>query len=113
MVLLPDPDTPITTSAHSVARAVSRTEILRQRRFVQQPDGLAFGLRAVRRQVLAVEYAGQDRPLSRAACLEQHFAAGGERRQCQRYPRHERLDIRLWDFDHPTRGFFHGRISWK
>ena len=66
IVLLPEPDTPITISAHGILPASSFTKILRQRRLVHQPDGLAGGMRAVRRQVLACEHARQDRALFRA-----------------------------------------------
>src|SRR5437868_3519933 len=50
-VLLPEPDTPITTSAQGIA--ASATKLLRKRGLIHQPDGLALGSRAVRRQVLA------------------------------------------------------------
>ena len=48
--------------------------------------------------------ARQDRALFGARNLEQHFAAGGERRQRQGDPRDERLDIRLGHADDPARG---------
>ena len=46
MVLLPEPETPITTSAQGV---LLPTKILRQRRAIDQPDRLAGGSRAIRR----------------------------------------------------------------
>src|ERR1700680_3282685 len=102
MVLLPEPDTPITTSAHGVRLMSLSTKILRKRSLIHEPDRLSHGMRAVRRQVLAREHARQDRALVRAGDLEQHFAAGVERRQGQRDPRYERLDIGLRHADHPA-----------
>src|ERR1700682_2630065 len=77
MVLLPEPDTPITTSAQGILPVSSPTKILRQRRLIDQPDGRAGGARAVRREILPLEHARQDRALVGARGLEQHFAAGG------------------------------------
>src|ERR1700753_2907798 len=59
MVLLPDPETPIMISAHGVLPA-SATNILRQRRLVQQPDGFALRPRAICREILAGKHACQD-----------------------------------------------------
>src|SRR5471030_609765 len=95
MVLLPEPDTPITISAQSISADSSSTKSLRQRRLVDQPNRLAERAYAARGQVLAFKHAGQDRALVRARHLEQHFATGSERRKCQGHPGHERLDMRL------------------
>src|ERR1700730_9246202 len=102
MVLLPEPDTPITTSAHGVRLMSLSTKILRKRSLIHEPDRLAQGMRAVRRQVLAREHARQDRALVRAGDLEQHFAAGVERRQGQRVPLHELLDLGMGDTAPPA-----------
>src|SRR6266851_3332638 len=100
MVLLPEPDTPITTSAQGLSPVSSLTEILRQRSLIRQPNRLAGGSHTVGGQVLAVQHARQDRTLIGARHLEQHLAAGVERRQGQRHPRHEWLDMCLGDADH-------------
>src|SRR4051812_30439240 len=100
MVLLPEPETPITTSAQGPV--ASATKILRQRRVIDQKDYLAAGPRAVGRQVLACEQPRQDRALVWSRDLKQHFTAGGQRWQRQRDARHEGLDIRLGDADHPA-----------
>src|SRR6476469_2257806 len=113
MVLLPEPDTPITTSAHGVRLMSLSTKILRKRSLVHEPDRLAHGMRAVRRQVLAREHARQDRALVRAGDLEQHFAAGVERRQGQPDPPHEWLDMRMCNADHPALGLAQGCITGK
>src|SRR3981189_569966 len=81
MVVLPEPDTPITTRAHGILPVSAATKILRQRSLIHQPNGLAGGTRAAGRQVLAIQHARQDRALLRSHDREQHFAAGGERRQ--------------------------------
>src|SRR3974390_470679 len=104
MVLLPEPDTPITMSAQGILSVLSSTKILRKRRPVREPDSLADGARLVRGQVLAIEQARQDRALLEARHLEQHFPAGAERREGQRDPRHERFDMRLGHADHPALG---------
>src|ERR1700743_614178 len=52
MVLLPDPETPIMTSAHGALTA-SGTKILRHCCLVQQPDGFSLRPRAVGREILA------------------------------------------------------------
>src|SRR5258707_10377045 len=98
MVLLPEPETPITTSAQGV---LLPTKILRNRGPVHQPDRLAGGSRAVGGQVLGCEEARQDRTLVRACNLEQHFAAGGEGGQREGNPRDERLYIPFWPTDDP------------
>src|SRR5215211_6461211 len=100
MVLLPEPETPITTTAQAVLLS---TKILRKRFPVDQPGRLAGGLRAVGGQVLACEQARQDRPLVPARNLEQHFVAGGEGGQRESNPRNERHDIRPWHADDPAR----------
>src|SRR6185312_3473763 len=112
MVLLPEPDTPISTSAQSTL-ALSGTKVLRKGGLIDQPDGFALGARAARGQVFAVKYAGQDRALAGSARFEQHLAAGAERRQSQCDPRYERLDMGLWHVDHPARSLLSGRIARK
>src|SRR5581483_8020246 len=73
IVLLPDPDTPITINAQG---ALARpTNPLRKRGPVDQPDGLTKRARAQRRQILAIEKARQDRLLVMPRYLEQHLAA--------------------------------------
>src|SRR5258708_26775823 len=104
MVLLPEPDTPITASAHGVSPASSATKVLRQRGVIYEPDRFADGVRAVRGQVRAIKHARQDRALVRAGDLKQHFAAGAERRQGQRHPGDKWLDMRLRDPPHPALG---------
>src|SRR5258708_5236599 len=113
MVLLPEPDTPITTSAHGMSLVSSLTKILRKRSLVHKPDGLARGMHAVRRQVLARQHPRQDRTFVRTRNLEQHFAAGAEHRHGQRYPRDKWLDMRLGDAHHPVVGLFEGWIIRK
>src|SRR5882672_3598790 len=113
MVLLPEPDTPITTSAQGIRLMLLSTKILRKRCLVDKPDRLAHRLRAVRRQVLALQHPRQDRALVRAGDLEQHFTAGVERRQGQRDPRHEWCDMRRRHADHPTLGLLEGWIAGK
>src|SRR5450755_3365077 len=113
MVLLPEPDTPITTSAQGFSLASSLTEILRQRSLIRQPDRLAGGSRTIGGQVLAIQYARQDRTLIGAGHLEQHLAAGAERRQGQRHPWHERLDMGPGHADHPAFDLLDGRIIRK
>src|ERR1700721_1902708 len=51
MVLLPEPETPITINAHGVCGLSPLTKILRKRRLVDEPDGLARRSRAARGQV--------------------------------------------------------------
>src|SRR5260370_19849588 len=63
MVLLPEPDTPITTSAQGFSLVSSLTEILRQRSLVRQPNRLAGGSRTIGGQVLAIQHTRQDRTL--------------------------------------------------
>src|SRR6266446_8243708 len=75
MVLLPEPDTPITTSAHGVRPMSLSTKILRKRCRIHEPNRLAHGMRTVRGQVLAIKHARQDRALVRAGDQEQHFPA--------------------------------------
>src|SRR5437763_13492467 len=102
IVLLPEPDTPISTSAHGIRFSLSVTKVLRQSSFVDQPDGVAAtGMRPVRGEILACEHARQDRPLFRTRHLEQHFPAGAQRGQGQRDPWHEWFDMRLWYANHP------------
>src|ERR1700681_4014387 len=113
MVLLPEPDTPITTSAHGISPVLLPTKILRKRSRIHEPDRLADGTGAVRRQVLVPKHTGPDRALVRASDLEQHFAAGAQRRQGQRHPRHERRDMRLRHANHPALGLFEGWIIRK
>src|ERR1700692_2222787 len=86
-VVLPEPDTPITTSAQGILPVSSVTEILRQRRLIHQPDARARGARAVRRQILPLEHARQDRTLVGARGFEQHFVTGTEHGQGQGHPR--------------------------
>src|SRR3977135_1211108 len=102
MVVLPEPDTPITTSAQGISLTLSLTKILRKGRLVGKPDGLAKGMRAVGGQGLARQHARQDRALVCACDLEQHFARRGKCRQGERDPWHERLDVGLWGAHHPT-----------
>src|SRR5262245_10345126 len=92
IVLLPEPDTPIKTSAQGI---VSATKVLRKRRTVGEPDGLADRACAIGRKVLVCEQPRQDRALCWACDLEQHFAAGRQCRQSKCDSRHERLDIGL------------------
>src|SRR6267378_212351 len=113
MVLLPEPDTPITIKAHGAALISSLTKILRKRGPIHQPDRLAYRMRAARGQVLAIQHARQNRAFFRARNLEQHFAAAVERRQGQRYPRYKRLDIRLGNADHPAFGLLDGWVIRK
>src|ERR1700709_1694388 len=80
IVLLPEPDTPITISAQGFLPTSSLTKILRQRGLIPQPSRFAKGTSAVRRQVLAIEHARQDSSLVGTRHLEQHFTAGGKRR---------------------------------
>src|SRR5260370_42321368 len=108
MVLLPDPDTPITISTQGILSESSPTKILRQRRLIHEPDRLVHGVRTAGRQVLAIEHARQDRALVRARDFEQHFAAGVERRPRQRPPRPERLDARPGGAPHPPLGALGG-----
>src|SRR6185312_15824201 len=110
MVLLPEPETPITTSAQGVSLP---TKILRNRGAVHQPDRLAGGSRAVGGQVFGCEEARQDRTLFRARNLEQHFTAGGKGGQREGNSRDERLDIRAWHADHPARGLVECAIAGK
>src|SRR6478752_10619179 len=100
MVLLPEPDTPITTSAQGV---LLPTKILRNCGLVDQPDRLAGGSRATCGQVLGCEQARQDRTLFHACNLEQHFTAGGKGGQREGNAGDERRDIRLWHADDPAR----------
>src|SRR5207244_1700078 len=102
--LLPEPDTPITMSAHGISSGWSATKILRKCGPIHQPDGLADRARAPRWQVLATEHARQDLALLRSGNFEQHLAAGRQHRQGQRYPRHERRDMRLRHADGPALG---------
>src|SRR6195952_1963067 len=101
MVLLPEPETPITTSAQGVSLA---TKALRKRGLIDQPDRLADRADTARRQVLACEHARQDRALAGARDLKQHFAAGGERGQSEADARDERLDIGARHADAPAHG---------
>src|ERR1700742_3710776 len=102
IVLLLEPDTPISTSAQGV---VSATKILRERGTVGEPDGLPGRAGAIGGQVLVCEQARQDRSLARSCDLEKHFAAGTQRRQGERDPRHERLDIGFGYADDPAFAF--------
>src|SRR3954471_2306719 len=86
-VLLPEPDTPITINAQGASTPVTNSP--RKRGLVDQPDGLAIRARAYGRQSLAIEQARQDRLLVVPRYLEQHFAAGRQRGQGERDPRHE------------------------
>src|SRR4051812_29376682 len=108
MVLLPEPDTPMTISAHGGSRTLSATKILRQGGAVGEPYGLALRIRTARRQIITRQHARQYRPLGWTADLKQHFPAGGEGRKRQGHPRHERFDIRLRHTDHPTVDFLGG-----
>src|SRR5437899_1058541 len=110
MVLLPEPETPITTSAQG---NLLPTKILRNRGAVHQPDRLAGGSRAVGGQVLGCEQARQDRALFRACNLEQHFAAGAEGGQREGDPRDEWLDIRPGYTDDPARRFVERGVAGK
>src|SRR5258705_11605718 len=102
MVLLPEPETPITTSAQGV---LLPTKILRNRGPVHQPDRLAGGSRAVGGQGLGCEEARQDRTLVRACNLEQHFAAGVECGLPDGNPLDQRLDIRVVNTDYTLQCF--------
>src|SRR5438132_10967098 len=108
MVLLPEPETPITTSAHGFSG--SPTKVLRQRSLLHQPDGFADGLRATSRQVLACKGARQDCAFPGAGDLEQHFATGSQCMQGQRDAWHERLDVRLGDANHPAMDLVERRV---
>src|SRR5437879_10261811 len=110
IVLLPEPETPITTSAKGVSLP---TKILRKRRLVDQPDRLAGAACAAGRQVLACEQARQDRALAGARDLEQHFAARGERGRGEGNAGYERLDIGARHADDPARGLLKRGISGK
>src|SRR5204862_7172374 len=110
MVLLPEPETPITTS---VQGNLLPTKILRDRGSVHQPDRLAGGSRAVGGQVLGREQARQDRALVCACNLEQHFTAGGKGGQREGNPWDEGLDIGPGDADNPARGLVECAIAGK
>src|SRR4051794_27210814 len=114
MVLLPEPDTPITISAQGSSPGLSGTKILRPGCFVDKPYRLACaGMRPVRWQVLACEHARQDRALFSTRYLEQHFPATAECRQGQRHARDKRLDMRLRHADHPALGLAYRRKAGK
>src|SRR5580698_3552994 len=93
MVLLPDPDTPITISAQGAMLGTLLTKILRHCGLVQTPDRLALRASAGGGQVFAIEYTREDRAFASPAGLEHHLVAGSERRKRQRHPRHERFDM--------------------
>ena len=102
-VLLPEPDTPITINAQgaSTARHEFPPEARPGRPARRSRHSSARGTAG---RVLAIEQARQDRLLVVPRYLEQHFAAGRQRGQGQRDPRHEGGDIGLGDADHPARG---------
>src|SRR5690348_6632685 len=94
IVLLPEPDAPITTSTLTSREAVPASiSDLRRGGADHKPDKITVRISAVRRQILAGNiFAGKD-PLENRALVcavnqEQHFMGRGERRKSQRHARH-------------------------
>src|SRR5947209_11557919 len=103
IVLLPQPDTPITTATEGSAVGGSACMgAPRVRRTIDEPHQLTRRSCPARRQVLAREHARQDVALVFALDEEQHLAAGRERGKRQRDAWDERLQAGVIDAHCPT-----------
>src|SRR4051794_38925057 len=103
MVVLPQPDTPITTMTDGSPDAASDgMALLRRRGAVVEPHHIALGARAGCRKILPGEYPREDVALICAAHEEQHLSCGCERGKGERHARHERMQAGLIDAHDPA-----------
>src|SRR5271169_5262749 len=110
MVLLPEPETPITTMmVVSLVALPASMSLLRRGGADDEPDQVALAIGASRRQILAAKHAAQDRALFRAVDEEQHFTARRQRRKCQRDARRERFHAGFGDAERPALRLIEGR----
>src|SRR6516164_2062115 len=110
MVLLPQPDTPITTMTEvSAASGSGGIEALGCGGTIDEPGELAIRPHAACGQVVALEHALKDLALLFALHKEQHFPGGCECGKGQCDARHERLKACPIDADHPALLFEQGR----
>ena len=110
MVLLPEPDTPITISAQGDLRDSSVTGFPSYRAPIHQQNCFFDGSRAIYRQVLACQEPRQDRVFLLARDLEKHLAAGSEHGNGKGDPWHKGLDGSLCDADGPAPDFLESGI---
>ena len=112
MVLLPEPETPITIKAQGHLSGLS-FKLPTARCAIHQKNGFADGARPVCRQAFVVRKLVEYRTFFLTRDLEQHLVARGKRRQSERYPRHEGLNMGLRYTCYPALGLGERRIIRK
>src|SRR5262249_60324158 len=101
IVVLPLPETPITTRTEG-NRGSAATTLLRRRGAVDEPDQRAIRPGARGGQIFACKHAGKNFALFGPAHNEQHLARRGERGEGQGHWRAILLQVRFFVAARPT-----------
>src|ERR1700730_4553466 len=112
IVLLPEPDTPMTTRTLMSFEVVSEfISSLRRGSLDHKPDKIAVRIGTMRRQIFAGKHTFENRAFIGAVDQEQHFTRRSQRRESQRHTRHEWLHSRFRNAENPAVFFFkRGRV---
>src|SRR5437868_8333753 len=103
IVLLPEPDTPMTTSTlGSLEVAAEFISFLRRGGLDREPDEFAVRISTMRRQIFAGKHTFENRAFIGAIGQKQHFTRGSECRESQCDTRHEWLHPRFRNAEHPA-----------
>src|SRR5438105_8819194 len=112
IVLLPEPDTPMTTSTLMSLEVVPEfISSLRRGSLDHEPDEIAVRIGTMRRQIFAGKHTFENRAFIGAVDQKQHFTRGSQCRESQRDTRHEWLHSGFRNAKNPAVFFFErGRV---
>ena len=112
IVVLPEPDTPIGISAHGISAVSLSTKILPSATLVHEPDGLAYGMGAIRRQVLAAKRRDK---IARFSAPDTSNSISRQEPSTGKVSVTRGTNGSTWlrDADHPAFGFIRGGIAGK